>query len=84
VVREHSEDAAGDQSVDDAAGDQSVENGADAGDPTSEPSVTGEPEVDDALNRLSGIGDLPTADHVEVYDEVHRRLSDILADRDEG
>jgi hypothetical protein len=89
VVNEHSEDAAGDQSVEDAgsdasvAGDQNVDGRTDAADPQPQPPVTGEPGVDDALKRLSEIDDLPTADHVEVYDEVHQRLSDILADSDE-
>lgn len=90
VVNGHSKDAAGDQSVEDAgsdesvAGDQSVDDRTDAADPGPQPPVTGEPGVDDAQKRLSEIADLPTADHVEVYDEVHQRLSDILADSDEG
>jgi hypothetical protein len=45
--------------------------------------ATGESAVDDALARLSQIGDAPTADHVEIYDDVHRRLTDALADVDE-
>ena len=45
--------------------------------------ATGESAVDDALARLSQISDTPTADHVEVYDDVHRRLTDALADVDE-
>jgi hypothetical protein len=45
--------------------------------------ATGESAVDDALARLSQIGEAPTADHVEIYDDVHRRLTDALADVDE-
>jgi hypothetical protein len=45
--------------------------------------VTGEPAVDDALAQLSQIGEAPTADHVEIYDDVHRRLTDALTDVDE-
>jgi hypothetical protein len=45
--------------------------------------ATGESAVDDALARLSQISDTPTADHGEVYDDVHRRLTDALADVDE-
>lgn len=45
--------------------------------------ATGESAVDDALARLSQISETPTADHVEIYDDVHRRLTDALADVDE-
>ena len=45
--------------------------------------ATGESVVDDALARLSQISEAPTADHVEIYDDVHRRLTDALADVDE-
>jgi hypothetical protein len=45
--------------------------------------ATGESAVDDALAQLSQIGESPTADHVEIYDDVHRRLTDALADIDE-
>ena len=45
--------------------------------------VTGEAAVDDALARLGQIREAPTAEHVEIYDEVHRRLTDTLADVDE-
>ena len=48
-----------------------------------EPPATGESAVDDALARLSQISEAPTADHVEIYDDVHRRLTDALADVDE-
>jgi hypothetical protein len=45
--------------------------------------ATGESAVDDALARLSQTTEAPTADHVEIYDDVHRRLTDALADVDE-
>src|SRR5262245_46098921 len=45
--------------------------------------VTGETAVDDALARLGEVGDAPTAEHVEIYDDVHRKLTDTLADVDE-
>jgi hypothetical protein len=45
--------------------------------------ATGESAVDEALARLSQISETPTADHVDVYDDVHRRLTDALADVDE-
>ena len=51
-----------------------------------EPEVpeTGEPRVDEVLGRLGGIENLPTAEHVGVYDEVHRGLQDALANLDQG
>jgi len=45
-----------------------------------DPAVTSEPRVDAATSRLVELPDLPTTDHVEVYDDVHRRLQDALAD----
>ena len=40
--------------------------------------------VDDALARLDGLDDLPVAEHVEVFDAVHRSLQDALATLDEA
>ena len=45
-----------------------------------EPEVTGDARVDAATARLDELADLPTSDHVAVYDDVHRRLQDALAD----
>ena len=42
--------------------------------------ITGEARVDAATARLDEIADLPTQDHVAVYDDVHRRLQDALSD----
>ncbi len=42
--------------------------------------ITGEARVDAATARLDEIADLPTSDHVAVYDDVHRRLQDALSD----
>jgi len=44
--------------------------------------VTGDARVDAATARLAELADLPTADHVAVYDDVHHRLQDALADAD--
>jgi hypothetical protein len=44
--------------------------------------VTGEPRVDAATARLEEIVALPTAEHVEVYEDVHQRLQAALADAD--
>lgn len=40
---------------------------------------TGDQRVDAALERLQDVAELPSADQVEVFDEVHRRLQDALA-----
>ena len=45
---------------------------------------TGDPRVDEVLSRLEGIESIPTAEHVAVYDEVHRGLQDALANLDQG
>ena len=41
---------------------------------------TGDARVDAATARLEEVPDLPTADHVEVYEDVHRRLQDALSE----
>ena len=41
---------------------------------------TGDARVDAAAARLEEVPDLPTADHVEVYEDVHRRLQDALSE----
>ena len=52
--------------------------GDDAG--GAETEVTGDPRIDAATARLGDLAELPTSDHVAVYDDVHRRLQDALAD----
>jgi hypothetical protein len=44
--------------------------------------TTGEPRVDAALERLQDVGAAPVDEHVVIYDDVHRRLQDALADLD--
>jgi len=43
---------------------------------------TGEPRVDEAVDRLRGLTGLPVAEHADVFDDVHRRLQDALAKPD--
>jgi hypothetical protein len=38
----------------------------------------------DARERLQAIDDAPLEEHVEVYEDVHRRLQEGLADLDEN
>ncbi len=40
--------------------------------------------MDAELDRLAELGGVPPAERVRGYDEVHRRLADMLADPDEG
>ncbi|MGN6244115.1 MAG: hypothetical protein ACTHQ3_10665 [Motilibacteraceae bacterium] len=51
-------------------------DGSDAG--RTEVIPTGEDRVDAALERLPELDRLPTAEHVAVYEEVHRSLQDAL------
>lgn len=44
------------------------------------PEPTGDARVDGALERLGDLEDLPTAEHVAVLEDVHRRLQSALAD----
>ena len=43
---------------------------------------TGVSSVDAAIEELSRLDELPTSDHVAVYEGVHRQLQDALADLD--
>ncbi|QKW36681.1 hypothetical protein HUT06_23820 [Actinomadura sp. NAK00032] len=43
------------------------------------PDPTGDPRVDAAVAPLGGLGGLPVAEHVRVFEDVHRRLQDLLA-----
>ncbi len=43
---------------------------------TYEPS--GNAEVDDVLESVTQVADLPTGDHVEIYEDAHRRLHETL------
>ena len=61
-------------------------NGASAGIPAAQVAA---PEgavaaVAAALARLQTLDDTPVAEHVEVFDEVHRDLQDALATLDEA
>ncbi len=42
--------------------------------------ITGEARVDDALGRLADLQDLPVHEHVDVFEDVQRRLHETLAD----
>lgn len=48
------------------------------------PDETGEPRVDAAIARLGELGGLPVDEHLDVFQDVHRRLHDALADLDVG
>lgn len=45
---------------------------------------SGVPAADEARERLQALDDAPLEEHVEVYEDVHRRLQEGLADLDEG
>ena len=47
------------------------------------PARTGVPAADAAAERLSELDEAPLEEHVEVYEDVHRRLQEGLADLDE-
>lgn len=51
--------------------------------PVPDPEPTGHPGVDAALDRLRELADRPTGAHPELYDDVHRRLQDALAEIDQ-
>jgi hypothetical protein len=44
---------------------------------------TGHAEVDAALMRLTELAERPTSGHAELYDDVHQRLQEVLAQLDQ-
>ncbi|MFI6447746.1 hypothetical protein [Kitasatospora sp. NPDC050543] len=44
---------------------------------------TGHPGVDEALAGLETLGGVPTEAHVPVYEDVHQRLTETLAELDD-
>lgn len=67
----------GDEPLTDATHDPVTEPGTD-------PQSTGVPAADEARARLSTVDDAPLEEHVDVYEDVHRRLQEGLADLDES
>jgi hypothetical protein len=56
---------------------------ADAGGEPGEPRpATGEPRVDAALARLDELGGRPVTEHRAIFEDVHRRLRDVLGELD--
>jgi hypothetical protein len=47
------------------------------------PSRTGVPAADGAADRLGELEEAPLDEHVAIYEDVHRRLQEGLADLDE-
>lgn len=47
-----------------------------------QPKVTGVASVDAAIDELGRLDDLPTTEHVALYEGLHRQLQDALADLD--
>jgi hypothetical protein len=46
------------------------------------PASTGVASVDAAIEELARLDELPTSEHVAVYEGLHRQLQDALADLD--
>ncbi|MFG2089875.1 MULTISPECIES: hypothetical protein [unclassified Spirillospora] len=47
------------------------------------PDPTGDPRVDAAVARLAELGARPVSEHVEIYEDVHQRLQELLASADQ-
>ncbi|MDL4820335.1 hypothetical protein [Actinomadura opuntiae] len=50
------------------------------------PEPTGDPRVDEVVARLGELAGRPVPEHVEIFEDVHQRLQDLLAgaERAEG
>jgi hypothetical protein len=54
-------------------------SGAPSPAPLPPPDPTGDPRVDAAVARLAELGGRPVAEHVEIFEDVHQRLQELLA-----
>jgi hypothetical protein len=64
--------------VDDVVDDGGQDETLDAEPTRTEVTPTGDQQVDPALARLPELDRLPTAEHVAVYEDVHRSLQEAL------
>jgi hypothetical protein len=46
--------------------------------------ATGESRVDEALAKLDELAGLPVTEHPAVFEQVHRRLREVLGELDSG
>ncbi|MGZ4495805.1 MAG: hypothetical protein ACXVWU_13960 [Nocardioides sp.] len=58
--------------------EQAADEAPDPSDLAEAPSA--DPRVAEAVRRLDALSDLPPADHVEIYESVHRSLQESLAE----
>ena len=70
------------ESPDALADDTAVDPADDAGAPSFEQEQTGEPRVDAAVQELAALDEMPTSEHADVYEDVHRRLHSALTELD--
>jgi len=75
---------ADDELVSDVADGPAVEADDDRAAGPAERPATGEPRVDAALARLDDLEGLPVTEHRAVFEDVHRRLRDVLGELDTG
>jgi hypothetical protein len=69
---------AGDRRIPSAAMDDAT-----GGDVETEPESTGVAAADSALDRLRDVATAPLEEHVEIFDDVQRRLHEGLAELDD-
>jgi hypothetical protein len=64
--------------------DTGIDGEIDAGEPATwaRPDHTGVASVDATIEELAQLDELPTSEHVAVYEGLHRQLQDALADLD--
>jgi hypothetical protein len=57
-------------------------NPGNPGGPYGQRTATGEPRVDVALARLDELAERPVTEHRAIFEDVHRRLKDVLGELD--
>ena len=76
-------DAATDATIEpEAESDADIDSAIDEPGTWALPDATGVSSVDAAITELARLDELPTSEHVAVYEGLHRQLQDALADLD--
>jgi hypothetical protein len=76
--------AGGDDPAAEAGGFSDDRVGPAAQEPAEARPSTGEPRVDAALARLDELAGRPVTEHRAIFEDVHRRLRDVLGELDSG
>ena len=80
---DRADETSNDDTGNDDTGNDETDHSVAAVEPTDPVERTGVAAADEAAQRLADLADAPVEAHVGIYEDVHRRLPEGLADLDE-